>query len=211
MKGFILIFSVCIICFSCGNDKPATTVKEEPAKIDTAGQTGQPLATLPFPGVDISPMDMSYFPTDYPKLKMAKATTEMPLARIIYSRPHLQGRRLFPNILKFGEPWRLGANEATELQLFTTANIQGKKISAGRYVLYCVPGPDNWTIVFNNNIDSWGLQPDSTRDIARFTIPVKQTPYKMEYFSMAFEKTNDGAELIMGWDTTEARLPISFK
>ncbi len=164
----------------------------------------------PYAIVDVSPMDISYFPADYPKLKMENVAIGPPLARIVYSRPHLQGRKLFLNLLKYEEPWRLGANESTELDLYTDAMIQDKRIKAGRYVLYSIPHTDTWTIVLNTNIDSWGLHPDSTRDMARFTIPVKKTNNLLEYYTMIFEKTATGADIIMAWDDLEARLPITF-
>lgn len=155
-------------------------------------------------------MDMSYFPVDYPKLKMAGAIQAPPLARVIYSRPHLEGRHIFREVLKYGEPWRLGANEATELQLFRSARIQDKPVSAGRYVLYCIPQPEAWTIVLNSNADTWGLKPDSTRDVARFSVPVKRIAGRVEYYTMVFEKTPLGADLLMAWDDAEVRLPIRF-
>ena len=41
-----------------------------------------------------------------------------PMAKLVYSRPHLQGRKLFHDVLNFDEPWRLGANEATEIDFY---------------------------------------------------------------------------------------------
>ncbi|MCW3116706.1 MAG: hypothetical protein JWM28_788, partial [Chitinophagaceae bacterium] len=72
----------------------------------------------PYSPIDVSPMDMSYYPVDYTKLKMTGSIKEPPAARVIYSRPHLQGRELFHGLLNYDEPWRLGANESTEIQLF---------------------------------------------------------------------------------------------
>ena len=83
---------------------------------------------------DVSPMDMSYFPVNYPKLKMAKLVSQPPVMRLIYSRPHLQGRELFHDVLRYGEYWRLGANEATEIEFFRDVTIQNKRIHPGRYV-----------------------------------------------------------------------------
>ena len=160
--------------------------------------------------VDVSPMDMAYFPVDYPKLKMTKVIAEPPLARVIYSRPHLQGRSLFNGVLKYGEPWRLGANEATELQLFKPATVDGKKIPAGRYVLYCIPEKEKWTIVLNSSIDSWGLHPDASADIARFDIPSSTNETRLEYFTMMFEKIGEQVKLLMAWDNVEARLSFQF-
>jgi hypothetical protein len=117
---------------------------------------------------------------------------------------------LFHDILKYSEHWRLGANESTELDLYADAVIQDKKIKAGRYILYCIPETDKWNIILNTNIDSWGLHQDTLKDIARFVISVKQTAHHLEYYTMMFEKTGNGAELLMAWDNLEARLPFRF-
>ena len=105
----------------------------------------------------------------------------------------------------------MGANEATELQFFTNASIQGKPIRAGRYTLYCIPQPKEWTIVLNSNTDSWGLQQLRSKDIASFTIPVQEKNQSLEYYTMLFEKAEQGANLLMAWDNVELRLPILFQ
>jgi hypothetical protein len=206
-----LILLLSLSLFSCNSKeekKKTSTIKKNTR--DSAAVTKPDITVNPYAGVDVSPMDISYYPVDYPILKMAGTVTNPPLARVVYSRPHLQGRKLFHEVLKYDEPWRLGANESTELDLYRDATIQGKKIKAGRYVLYCIPQPEKWIIVLNTNIDSWGLHPDSTKDIARFTIPVKQTNNHLEYFTIIFEKTDGGADMLMAWDNIEARLPINF-
>jgi hypothetical protein len=164
----------------------------------------------PYVPVDVSPMDMSYFPADYPKLKMAKKINTPPLARVVYSRPHLQGRHIFHELLKYGEPWRLGANECTEIEFFKPAQIQAKKIKAGRYIIYCIPQEDKWTIVLNNNIDCWCYLIDQTKDVARFDVPVAKTNNSLEYFTMLFQGAPVGTNLLIAWDNVEVRLPINF-
>ena len=198
---------------SCNNEKEkkeTDITKNEKKEDSSINQAKQQMTVNPYDPLDISPMDMTYYPADYPKLKMTNAITTPPVARVIYSRPHLQGRQLFHDLLKYGEPWRLGANESTELQLYRDVTIQNKKVKAGRYVLYCIPHSTKWTIILNSNIDSWGLQPDSTKDIASFNVPVKQTNLHLEYYTMIFDKIDNGAELVMAWNDLEARLPINF-
>lgn len=205
-----LLLLVCF-CSSCSDNKTGTETKP-------GGHDSNPPVTRIEPppiggtytNVDASPMDMIYYPVDYPKLKMGDSISTPPEARIIYSRPHLQGRHLFTQILKYGELWRLGANESTELQLFKDIHIQNKKIAAGRYILYCIPQTDKWTIVLNSNIDTWGLHQDTTKDVARFDIPSARSSTRLEYFTMSFEQTKAGVNLLMAWDDTEARLPMSF-
>jgi len=162
----------------------------------------------PYVPVDVSPMDMAWLPVDYPKLTTRKS---LPVARIIYSRPHKQGRKIFGNLVKYGERWRLGANEATEIELFMPVTIQGKTVPKGRYILYCIPEVDKWTIVFNSNLFSWGLTLDPSKDLYRFTIPSAVKNQSVEYFSMVFQPSNSGADLVMAWDNIEARLPIEYK
>jgi hypothetical protein len=202
---FILLF----ILAACQEKKPNAPVVVN-GKGDSATRMRTDNKQNPYSAVDVSPMDMAYFPVEYPKLKMSHVTNDAPLARVVYSRPHLQGRVLFKDVLKYGEKWRLGANEATEIELFKDAAIQGKQIKAGRYILYCIPNPENWIIVFNTNIDTWGIEQDSTQDLARFPVPVTKTQRNVEYFTIVFEKSDKGADLLMVWGDIEARLPIEF-
>ena len=201
-----LVFAT--VFFSCGENSAKNTGAEPERKTDSAivkAPTPNPYAI-----VDISPMDMSYFPVDYPKRKMTHDITTPPVMRVIYSRPHRQGRVIFGNLQQYGVPWRLGANEATEIEFFRDVTIQNKKINPGRYIIYCIPYENKWTIVLNNDIYTWGLKIDSTKDDVRFDVPIKKTTVNFEYFTMVFRPIVGGAELVMAWDDTEARLPINF-
>lgn len=202
------LFSVTYM--SCSDHKTSTGTTKPAQPVDSNNRRAQETVLNLYASIDVSPMDMSYFPVDYPKLKMAKTTDQPPLARVIYSRPHLGGRKLFSDIQKYNEPWRLGANESTELDLYKPATIQGKKIPAGRYVLYCIPQENKWKIVLNTNIDTWGLHPDASKDVASFEIPVEQKNYRLEYFTMVFQQKDTAAELVMAWDNLEARLLMAF-
>ncbi len=212
MNRILNLFSqsiVLVLLFSCNNKNTPPANKDSLSQNENVLKQNESLLNPDAP-VDISPMDMSYFPIDYPKLKMTNSITTPPVMRVIYSRPHLQGRKLFHNLLKYGEPWRLGANEATEIRFYRDVKIQNKKISAGRYILYCIPEEDNWTIVLNGNIDTWGLKIDSTKDIQRFNIPVSKNNASVEYFTMVFEKSDTGANLVMVWENLVAKLPINL-
>jgi hypothetical protein len=161
-------------------------------------------------GLDKSPMDMSYYPVDYPKLKMSGNVTEPLVARVIYSRPQKDNRIIFGNLVKYGSIWRLGANEATEIEFFKDVVINNQKVQKGRYVLYCVPYENKWTIVLNNDLFTWGLKIDSTKDAYKFTIPIAKTRFPYEVFTMEFEKAGKGARLNMEWDSIKAALPIAW-
>jgi len=160
--------------------------------------------------VDVSPMDMSYYPVEYYKMNAAKQATSPLVVRVIYSRPHLTGRELFKNVLKYDEPWRLGANESTEIEFFKDVTIQGKKIKTGRYILYSIPNEKTWTIVLNSNVDTWGLRQDASKDLFRFEVKATTVDHHTEYFSMIFTEAVHGANLIMAWGNIELILPFDF-
>ena len=205
----LLLLALC--SFACQQKTKKDTAVEKLVLPDSLNNKQQPEITVnPYAPVDISPMDMSYFPVDYPKIKMANANIAAPVARVIYSRPHLQKRALFNGILKYEEPWRLGANEASEIDFYKTVTIQGKRISPGRYIIYGIPHPDKWTIILNTNIDSWGLKQDASKDAGRFEIPITTNSFSLEYFTMVFEKSDNGADLVIAWADIVARLPIKF-
>ena len=167
--------------------------------------------------IDKSPMDMSYFPEDYPKQKMVTPNMANPIARIVYSRPQKNGRLIFAdssiaeNVIQYyGQDWRLGANEATEIEFFKAVTVQGKKIIPGRYIIYCIPYPDKWKIIINKNLYSWGLHIDKTKDLAEIDIPVIKNNTQIEYFTMLFQKSTYGCDLVMAWGNVKAVLPITF-
>lgn len=82
------------------------------------------------PEVDKSPMDVSYFPANYPVLKIQNKATEPLAARVLYSRPQRQGRKIFGELVEYGKVWRFGANEATEIEFYKDVKI-GEKSCKG--------------------------------------------------------------------------------
>ena len=206
----MILFLLLLFAIACEQKQKEEPVDQKIKSPDSLINQQPEIAANTYASVDISPMDMSYFPVDYPKIKMSNANVPPPIARVIYSRPHLQKRSLFNGILKYGEPWRLGANEASEINFYKNVNIQGEKIKAGRYIIYAIPLADKWTIILNSNIDTWGLKQDTTKDIGRFEIPVSTNGTSLEYFTMVFEKTGTGANLVIAWADVVAKLPIDF-
>lgn len=202
-----LVLAACF--FSCKeNTVPAQTASDTTALRDSGLIKKEP--SNPYVPVDVSPMDMLYFPADYPLKKMNGQAAGPPVMRVIYSRPHRAGRHLFGGLLQWGQPWRLGANEATEIEFFQSVTVLGKKVEEGSYVVYAIPYADHWTLVLNKGLYSWGLKFNPADDVAKFDVPVTARRQPIEHFTMSFEKTPAGADLIMAWETTETRLPVQF-
>jgi hypothetical protein len=161
------------------------------------------------PALDKSPMDMSYYPAGYPLLKIQDKANEPLLARVIYSRPQKNGRSVFGELLEYGKVWRLGANEATELELYQNVKIGGTKVKKGRYTLFCIPEKDKWTIIVNKDTDTWGaFKYDEKKDLLRTTVNVEQNTEIAEAFSIMFEKGQGCFNLVIAWDNAKITLPI---
>ena len=72
MKGTSLLVGILMFGFAaCNSDKKTETVNDDSAivKKDSIPTDNPDIASTPYAGVDISPMDMSYFPVDYPKIE----------------------------------------------------------------------------------------------------------------------------------------------
>ncbi len=164
------------------------------------------------PALDKSPMDMSYYPNNYPVLKIQDKVTDPVLVRVIYSRPQKNGRIIFGDLVEYGKVWRLGANEATEIEFYKNAKISGKKIGKGRYTLYAIPNTDNWTFILNKDLDTWGaFKYDSQKDVLRITAPIEKLNESVEALAITFEKTDSGCNLVVAWDNIKSKLPIEIK
>lgn len=207
-RSFLLL-AVCVV--SCQQQANKVANEHKPLQISTAGNDST------FLSIDKSPMDMSYFPEDYPKEKMISSDTDNLAARVIYSRPQRNGRMIFADtsvtknfIQHYGQEWRLGANEATEIEFFKQVTINGKKLAHGRYIIYCIPYPDKWKIIFNENLFSWGLHMDKTKDLTEIELPVIKTHAEIEFFTMVFQKASYGCDLVMAWGDVKVIMPVHF-
>jgi hypothetical protein len=169
-------------------------------------------AKLNLPPLDKSPMDMAYCPANYPVLKIQDKAAEPLLARVIYSRPVKNGRTIFGDLVPYNEVWRLGANEATEVEFFRDVRIGGKKVAKGKYTIYALATPTQWTVIFNKETDTWGaFKYDEKKDVARVTVPVETLDTAIEPFTIFFDKADGVNRLVIAWDTARVAVPIALK
>lgn len=210
MRKLIILLAPVLI-FSCKEHNSNSGTSDTPTRFDSTKVKKVLPQVNNYTTPDLSPMDMAYFPKDYAIQKMSGKTTSLPMMRVIYSRPQKQNRKIFGNLVKYNIPWRLGANESTEVEFFSPATIQGKKIKPGRYILYCIPQETKWTFVLNSNLYSWGLEQNRSKDLMQFDAPVEKYNMPIEYFTIACEKVNDKTtDLVFIWDEVKTKLTISF-
>lgn len=165
-----------------------------------------------FPALDKSPMDMAYYPANFPVLKIQDKASEPLIARVIYSRPQKNNRSVYGELVEYNQVWRLGANEATEIEFYRDVKIAGKKIVKGKYTLYALVNPTEWTMILNKETDTWGaFKYDEKKDVLRTNVPVQKTSEPVEAFTIAFDKVTNGINMNVAWDTVQVALPILLK
>ena len=147
----------------------------------------------------------------YPNLKTQDKKTEPLTARVIYSRPKKEGRQIFGGLVEYGKLWRLGANEATEIEFYRPVIIGGKKIVKGRYTLYAIVNEKSWTFIINKETDVWGsFKYSQAKDVVRINVPVQTLNESIESLVMTFEKENQTIKLVVAWENVKVALPISL-
>jgi hypothetical protein len=160
--------------------------------IISTGLSFQQLQAQSFPEMDASPMDLAIARPDKKSL---------PFARVIYSRPQKKGRVIYGNIVPYGKVWRTGANEATELDVYTPLVVGNTTLKPGTYTLYTIPEEDNWTVIINSDTNVWGAYSyKKEKDVVRITVPVKNAAAPIESLSMIFRPESNGTTLMIGWD-----------
>jgi len=128
---------------------------------------------------------------------------------IDYSSPRKKGRTVFPDVVKYGEVWRTGANEATTFVTTGDVTVGGTHVPAGSYTLFTIPGKDKWTLIISKKTGEWGTEyPGEKEDLARVDMKAGTAGSPVENFTISFEKAGKGCNLKLAWDTTTAWVSV---
>jgi hypothetical protein len=145
--------------------------------------------------------------------------------KVTYGRPFSRDRAIFGADTTFLGPfdrlWRTGANEATEITITEPVRIGGTRLNAGTYSMFTVPGADAWEVRISPQVglDGTGRLDRATgeftpdvydpeQDLAVFSVRSTSTEEVVDPFTMAFESTDRGADLVLRWERTEVRIPF---
>jgi hypothetical protein len=129
-----------------------------------------------------------------------------------YSSPRMKGRKIFGELVPFGQVWRTGANEATTFVTGSDIVVGGKTVPAGSYTIFTVPNADKWTLIINKKTGEWGIPYKYESDeLARVDMKVSKLPSPVENFTISYVKSGSGCTLQVDWESTRASVGISAK
>ena len=131
---------------------------------------------------------------------------------LCYGRPSANGRVVMGELVPYGAPWRLGANEATVIHLPVAATIGTVEVEPGSYSLYAVPGESEWTFHVNEQVERWGIPISDevmAADIGTFTVSAASTPSMVEQLTMEWVDHGAGmGHIVIDWENTRVEVPV---
>ena len=142
----------------------------------------------------------------------SKLTQEFSTSNIevSYSRPSMRGRKIFGELVAFGNVWRTGANSATKVKFGEDVTVGGQAVKAGEYALYTIPGAAEWEIILNKGVGNWGNAGyDKADDVARFKIAPKALDKNVQTFTINIGNiTYSTCNLELMWEKTKVTIPV---
>ena len=133
--------------------------------------------------------------------------------RITYSSPAVNNRKIWGDLVPYGEIWRAGANEATTIEFTTDVNLEGQNLPAGRYAFFVIPRPADmaWTAVFNKEADQWGpFRYDESKDVLRVDVkPTFNNGVQERLVYSIHDHDTDKGYIKLAWE--EVRLYLRFQ
>jgi len=146
-------------------------------------------------------------PSPLAKFSQKVGLTEVSLE---YSRPSMKGRKIYGDLVPFGELWRTGANMATKLTFSDDVKIAGKDLKAGSYALFTIPGKDKWTVIFSTNTNQGGTGTyKESEDALRVEVKPIVMDATVETFLINVEDVKPKSALIeIIWEHTVVQIPL---
>lgn len=164
--------------------------------------------------------------------QMAKAQITMPVAspegkvyskvgltdvNIKYFRPKMKGRMIFGEgddyLVPFGAMWRTGANSGSVIKFNKDLTIEGKTLAAGEYLILSIPGKDQWSVIFYDDISIGGNVTRFNKENEALRVMVKPTkltePVEVMTFNISdISEDNTSAAIELAWEKTSVKVGI---
>lgn len=153
-----------------------------------------------------------YQTKQYSPEETAEYSSENIAVKVFYNRPSKKGREIFGDLVPFGQWWRTGANEATQIEFSRDVIFEDEEVlAAGKYSLLTIPNASEWEVIFNAKIPDWGTEYDPEFDVLRVKGLVERLPQPVELFTIDFTEENGQPRLTMAWDHTKVTVPFRSK
>ena len=148
-------------------------------------------------------------PSPSQKIEQKVGLTDVTLE---FSRPSMKGRKVFGNLVPYGEIWRTGANANTKITFSTDVTVGGTTLKKGTYAVYSKPSENSWDVYFYSDSNNWGNPRtwDDSKIAAQVTVTPMEMPMPIETFTITFDDlTNNSAVMGILWENVY--VPVAFE
>lgn len=143
-------------------------------------------------------------------IRVAMANVGNNHVHIRYGSPGVRGRILWGGLVAYDQVWVTGAHQATAIYFSKDVIIGEKKIRAGKYAFFTIPGKETWTLIINKNwnqhlADKYSQADDLVRVIV--TPKAIDKPVQRLTYSIESKSATEGAVLVQ-WEKIKIVLPF---
>ena len=141
----------------------------------------------------------------------AEATVKGKKITIDYGKPKLEGRDMI-GMAKPGMTWRLGMDDATEIQSTATLMVGGKELKPGKYTLWAVKkSATEWTLNFHPTTGVWGSPELTSGYIATMPLKLDKAAKSSEELTIAVADKAGDATITIVWGTAQLTAILGVK
>lgn len=127
---------------------------------------------------------------------------------IDYSCPGVKGRKIWGELVPYGEVWRTGANEVTSITFSDPVTVNGNELAAGTYGIHTIPGESEWEFIFSKDTKvNDGSNYDPAKDALRIKVKPAENQFVERMTFLFTDVTDNSVNVNLAWD----KLMVSFK
>lgn len=129
-----------------------------------------------------------------------------------YSSPAVKGRKIWGELVPFGEVWRTGANEATTINFSDPVSINGNELSAGTYGIHMIPGTNEWEIIFSKDVPVDGSSTfDPKKEALRIKVKPVENPFTERMTFLFTDVTENSGNVSLVWENLKVTFKVDVK
>jgi len=130
---------------------------------------------------------------------------------ITYHRPGVKNRKIWGDLVPYGEVWRAGANENTTISFNDPVKIESQALGEGTYGLHMIPTENEWTVIFSKNASSWGsFFYDEKEDALRVKVKAQPAEHQEWLSYQVDELTSSSGIVSLRWEKLNVPIKIDL-
>ena len=155
-------------------------------------------------------------PQPSPKAKV-ETTVGLTDVSINYFRPSVKDRQIFGEgddfLQPYGVLWRAGANSGSVLSLNTEAVIAGNKVEAGEYLIFMIPGEEEWEFKLYSDLSLGGNvgnydESKEVMSVIQKAEELDETVETLTYQISDISADNKSANIHFQWENVSLKIPF---